>query len=130
MNESKTKYMSMNINSKEEETPLTSLSRIAIDKVDDFVYLGSWVANTERDFKVRKGKAWVSCHWMKNIWKSNLPTELKKRLFIATVEYILLYGSETWTVTKEISKEIDGCYSRMLHAQDGSKYRFESTHNQ
>ena len=22
--------------------------------------------------------------------------------------------SETWTVTKEISKKIDGCYSRML----------------
>ena len=114
MNESKTKYMSMNISSKEEETPLMSLSGIAIDKVDDFVYLGSWVANTERDFKVRKAKAWVSCHRMKNIWKSNLPTELKKRLFIATVESILLYGSETWTVTKEISKKIDGCYSRML----------------
>ena len=62
MNESKTKYMTMNISSKEEETPLMSLSGIAIDKVDDFVYLGSWVANTERDFKVRKAKAWVSCH--------------------------------------------------------------------
>ena len=56
MNESKTKYMSMNISSKDEETPLMSLSGIAIDKVDDFVYLGSWVANTERDFKVRKAK--------------------------------------------------------------------------
>ena len=104
----------MNISSKEEETPLMSLSGTTIDKVDDFVYLGSWVANTERDLKVRKAKAWVSCHRMKNIWKSNLPTELKKCFLIATVESILLYGSETWTVTKEISKKIDGCYSRML----------------
>ena len=40
--------------------------------------------------------------------------QLKIRLFRATVESILLYGSETWTVTEALAKWIDGCYTRML----------------
>ncbi|KAL5257936.1 hypothetical protein ACHWQZ_G012773 [Mnemiopsis leidyi] len=39
---------------------------------------------------------------------------MKIRLFVATVESILLYGSETWTLTESLSKQIDGCYTRML----------------
>ena len=51
---------------------------------------------------------------MKKIWSSNLRRDLKIRLFLATVESILLYGYETWTITKSLSKLIDGCYTRML----------------
>ena len=114
MNESKTKYLSMNLTSEEEDQVLTGVSGEAIEKVNDFVYLGSWIANTEHDFRVRKAKAWASCHQMKKIWTSNLRQDLKKRLFVATVESILLYGSETWTITKSMAKRIDGCYTRML----------------
>jgi len=32
----------------------------------------------------------------------------------ATVESILLYGAETWTMTKELNKELDGTYSGLL----------------
>ena len=39
---------------------------------------------------------------------------VKERLFVATVEYILLYGSETWTINKVMKKRLDGCYTRML----------------
>ena len=35
------------------------------------------------------------------------------------IESILLYGAETWTITKKLEKEIDGCYTRLLrHAQN------------
>lgn len=114
MNESKTKYLSVNLNSEEEDQVLTGVSGVTIERVNDFVYLGSWIANTEHDFRVRKAKAWASCHQMKKIWTSNLRQDLKKRLFVATVESILLYGSETWTITKSMAKRIDGCYTRML----------------
>ena len=40
--------------------------------------------------------------------------KLKIRLFLATVESVLLYGSETWTVDKSLQKRLDGCYTRML----------------
>ncbi len=48
------------------------------------------------------------------IWKSDLRRDLKIRLFQATVELILLYGSETWTMTASFLSRFDGCYNRML----------------
>ena len=36
------------------------------------------------------------------------------RLFLTTVESVLLYGSEAWTLTKKLTKQLDGCYTRML----------------
>ena len=43
-----------------------------------------------------------------------LSKRIKIRLFIATVESVLLYGAETWTITKSMKKQLDGCYTRML----------------
>ena len=68
----------------------------------------------ERDFEVRKGKAWGACHQLKTIWKSDMRRDMKIRLFRATVESILLYGSETWTISQSMVKKINGCYARML----------------
>ena len=56
----------------------------------------------------------IACHSLKAVWKSDLRRDLKIRLFTATVESVLLYGSETWTMTKRLTKTIDGCYTRML----------------
>eukprot|EP00116_Pleurobrachia_bachei_P005435 sb/3465697/ len=39
---------------------------------------------------------------------------IKVNLFRTTVEAILLYGAETWTLTSTLEKRLDGCYSRML----------------
>ncbi|KAL5255427.1 hypothetical protein ACHWQZ_G010854 [Mnemiopsis leidyi] len=39
---------------------------------------------------------------------------MKIRLFRATVESVLLYGSETWTISQAMAKRINGSYSRML----------------
>ena len=65
-----------------------------MEKVDDFVYLGSRIMRTERDFEVRKGKARGAYHHFKTIWKSGMRKKIKIRLFRATVESVLLYGSE------------------------------------
>ena len=113
MNESKTKYMAINIPDSTTAGLKTSSGEL-LEQVEDFVYLGAWVGSTEHDFIVRKAKAWAACHKMKKIWKSKLRKDLKIRLFQATVESILLYGSETWTITKALEKKIDGCYTRML----------------
>ena len=112
MNCSKTKFMTLNI--PEEESSLVGSTGNQLEKVDDFVYLGAWIATTERDLRVRKAKAWTACHKLKKIWKSSLRRGMKIRLFVATVESILLYGSETWTLTESLKKQIDGCYTRML----------------
>ena len=41
-------------------------------------------------------------------------TELKKKFFVATVESILLYGCEAWTLTKSMENALGGTYTRML----------------
>ena len=81
---------------------------------DNFKYLGGWMESSEKDFEIRKALAWKACHKLSKIWKSHIKKKLKERLFLSTVESILLYGSETWTMTKSLQKRLDGCYTRML----------------
>ncbi|XP_062577351.1 uncharacterized protein LOC134239192 [Saccostrea cucullata] len=45
------------------------------------------------------------------IWRSTMPRDLKLRFFIATVESILLYGCEIWTLTVAQEKSLDGTYT-------------------
>ena len=56
--------------------------------------------------------AWSACN---DITKSG-PLSFQKRIqiFRATVEPILLYGSETWTLSKKLEKRLDGTYTRLL----------------
>ena len=128
MNDSKTKFMTLN--TPEEESHLVSSSGKPLEKVTDFVYLGAWIATTERDLSVRKAKAWAACHKLQKIWKSNLRRGLKIRLFVATVESILLYGSETWTLTEALKKKIDGCYTRMLRMALNIDWRSHTTNKE
>ena len=64
-----------------------------LEEVKDFKYLGSWVHSTEQDIKVRKATAWKVCNKLSKIWKSTLSRNLKIKLFHATVESVLLYGT-------------------------------------
>ena len=51
---------------------------------------------------------------MRKEWTTKLPRATKVRLFRATVESVLLYESETWTVTKKLEESVNGCYTRMM----------------
>ena len=91
--------------------------------MDDFIYLGSWIESTDREIRVRKEKAWGALHRLKDIWKSKLSKSLKVRLFIAACESVLLYGSETWTLTKAQEKNLDGTYTKMLRMVLGISWK-------
>ena len=87
---------------------------IQLENVPDFKYLGALMVSTEKDVKARKAATWRACSKLGRIWKSSLPRQFKQRLFAATVESVLLYGCEAWTVTTKLAKELDGCYTRLL----------------
>ena len=112
MNEKKTEYMSFGLSGR----PLASKSGADLKKVDDFLYLGSWVNTTERDLSVRIAQAWAASNKLDTIWKSRLCRDLKIQFFRATVESVLLYGAECWSLTKQQQKRLDGCYTRLLRA--------------
>ena len=86
LNESKTNYLPIN----SPHGIVKASSGMVLDAVDDFVYLGAHLDNPEHEFAVRKTKAWAACHQMKKIWSSKMRRQLKIRLFIATVESIIL----------------------------------------
>ena len=121
INEGKTKVKTLNM--EDRSSDLQSRSGEAIEKVDYFIYLGSWIESTDREIRVRKGKAWGALHRLKDIWKSKLSKSLEIRLFIAACESVLLYGSDTWTLAKAQEKSLDGTYTKMLRMVLGISWK-------
>ena len=112
LNAKKTEVITYNIQT--DHPPLTTTEGTALKGVNDFKYLGSWVNSTEQDLKVRKALAWRALNGMASVWNTNLPRQIKLSFFYATVESVLLYGSECWTLKPTLQKALDGCYTRML----------------
>jgi len=93
---------------------ITAIDGSQLEVLQDFKYLGLVMSSTEADIKARKGMAWRACSKMDHIWKSNLNRTLKIRLLTSAVEAVLLYGCETWSLSKKQEQELDGYYTRML----------------
>ena len=110
MNDSKTKFMAYNI---KDDVTLVTKTGSHLEQVKDFQYLGSWVDESEKDFKIHKALAWKACNKMCSLWKSALPASLKISFFCAALESILLYEAEGWTTSK-LEARLDGCYTRLL----------------
>ena len=86
----------------------------ALKVVDNFKYLASWMASSNQDFYIRKAMAWRAYHKIKRLWNSTLDNNLKIRISKVTIETLLLYGSETWTIDNKLRRKIDGCYTKLL----------------
>ena len=103
INESKTEYMSYNGNG---DGRILSSNGHKIKLITDFQYLGSWLNTTKRDIDVRIAKALSAHDKLKIILKSDLDKVYKIESFRATVESILLNGSESWSLTSLLTKRL------------------------
>ena len=61
------------------------------------------------------------------MWKSSLNRKIKIRLFVATVETVLLYGSNTWSLTEKLTKQLDGTYTKMLRMVQNISWQSHTT---
>jgi hypothetical protein len=111
LNAAKTELLTVNIPGSES---IKSITGKELKRVDKFKYLGSYILDSFQDFKVRKALAWDACNKLERVWISDLDRKLKIRFFRACVESVLLYGSETWTISAKMQSRIDGCYTRLL----------------
>ena len=111
LNGPKTKALAYNI---QNPPPLCTHDGTALEYKGDFKYLGSWVDSSEKDMAVRKALAWKALNGMTKIWTSDMKPDLKKRFFLSTVESILLYGCESWSMTETQERSLNGTYTRML----------------
>ena len=103
-----------NIQHRYKGTFLITNDGIELEKVEDFRYLGSWVDSTDKDIKIRKAQAWQALNKKNCMWNSNMRKEIKVRFFVAATESILPYGCESWTLTPEIERMLNGTYPKML----------------
>ena len=83
----------------QDEIDLKPMSGDLLKQVHDFKYLGSWMADSKKDMKVRIRLAWKALNKLDKIWKSKLKSKLKIQFFRSKVESFLLYGAESWNLT-------------------------------
>ena len=125
INETKTEFITYKNNG-----DLYSSSGAKLKKVENFKYLGSHIANTQRDIENRIGQAWGAITKMKELWNSDIMKQLKIDFFRAAIESILISGSQCWTLTKTQEKRLDGTYTRMLRTVIGVSWRDKITNKQ
>lgn len=128
VNAKKTEFMAYN-----QDLPINVILSINggdIKQVETFKYLGGWMKDCESDIKIRKALAWAACHKLKSVWSSSLKKSIKTRLFLCTVESVLLYNSETWSLTKQMERSLDGVYTRMLRMALNISWKQHMTNEQ
>ena len=125
VNEYKTEYMCYN-----QTGDIFTLDGTSLKLVDKFTYLGNSVSSTEKDINTRLTKAWIAIDWFSIIWKSDLTDKMKCSFFQAAVVSILLYGCTTWTLTKRLTKKLDGNYTKMLRAILNKSWQQHPTRHQ
>ena len=127
-NETKTDYL--DLCKSDNNHIITTLNNTPLNKVEDYKYLGSSISASLKDFSIRKGMAWSACNDMNKIWSSKLPCNHKVEIFGATIEHILLYGSETWTMSKKLEDRLDGTYTRLLMRVKNLSWKRHPSHAQ
>ena len=114
INKKKTKNLILNTNC---ERPIM-LEGEGLEEVESFRYPGSIVESRrgiEADVETRISKARAAFHILRNVWKSRIIGKTTKiRLFNTNVKSVLLYGAETWRMSKTTLKRIQTFVNQCL----------------
>ena len=115
INMKKTKVMHLNLT---EPHPQITIDGEKLEAVDDFTYLGSNISaknSVQKDISARINKARNSYCSLRNIWKSNIYSlKTKLRLFNSNVISVLLYGCQSWRVSKDDMNKLDVFQTKCL----------------
>ena len=90
-----------------------------VEVVERFTYLGSDIpvsAGCESEVNRRLGQAWGVMNSLDNgVWRCRyLCGRTKVRVFSSLVPPVLLYGCETWTLTKDLRWRLNSFGTRSL----------------
>jgi len=118
INVNKTKVLRLNAR---RQDPI-KINGTDVEDTDSFVYLGATVNNlggAEQDIRSRFGKARSVFHRLSRVWRTGeFHRETKMRIFKSNIIAVLLYGCETWRMTKADEKRLDiflhKCLRRIL----------------
>ena len=109
-----------------------SIANVARTKYLGALIMGHGTDDEEVEARIDKARATFMMHHY--IWRNkDLSIEIKLRLFKVRVLGMLLYGGESWTVTKQIVKSLRGfvakCYASIKHSmrKRNNGYTFSMT---
>ncbi len=89
-----------------------------LEEGNEFTYLGSKVStdgDSGKDVSTRLSKENQAFGLLNPVWRSTkLTLQTKLRIFKSNVLLVLLYGSECWKATKEISRKLDVFQTKCL----------------
>ena len=127
INVSKTKIMKINPPPKtRNSSDSLQIDNEKIEEVDSFIYLGSIVSKTggtDEDVGNRIRLANAAFGSLQEIWSSgNISRRLKLQIFTSNVKSVLLYGCETWKVTKFVTNKLQVFINRCLRKICGIFY--------
>ena len=84
-----------------------TVNNVQIKQVDYFKYLGNWIASdgrSDRDIRCRISKAKQAFMDMRNqLCAKIIGLEVRERLLKCYIWSVLLYGCESWTISKGTS---------------------------
>lgn len=103
-NYSKTKVMT---NSTQE---IITINNNTLTYVDDYVYLGQVISfndSSNKEILRRISLGWKKYWSLKFIMKGNYEMQLKKLIFDSCVLPVVLYGSQTWSLTKAQANKVN-----------------------
>ena len=116
ISKSKTKVMRVNTRNADK----IELDGEEIDEVEDFMYIGSKISRdsgSDRGIQVRIRKARTVFTILAPVWRSKvISRKTKLRIFNTNIKSVLLYGSETWKVTKATSNKLQSFVNRCLRS--------------
>lgn len=118
------KTKNLRINNKSEEALM--LGEEDIEKVSSFCYLGSIISEdggTTEDIRCRIKKATAAFAQLRPIWKNKqISRKTKLRIFQSNVKSVLLYGCETWSSTKTMTRKLQTFINRCLRTIIGIRW--------
>ncbi len=93
------------------------MSEAPVEVVDSFCYLGDVVrceGGAEAAVRGRRACAWKSWRELASLLvNQNIPLGIRAQLYRACVRSVLLYGAETWAMTKQHEALLIRCDVRM-----------------
>ena len=118
INTAKTKFLRLKTNNNQN----LKVDNEPIEEVEQFVYLGSVITTTggtTEDVDARIKKAKGAFAQLSKLWNArDISLRTKMRLFQSNVKSVLLYGSESWFMTKAIETKlqvfVNKCLRRLL----------------
>eukprot|EP00899_Mesostigma_viride_P029130 jgi/Mesvir1/9401/Mv25680-RA.1 len=78
--------------------------------------LGSLLPSCEVDVDHRISLAWHALRQYRALWRKPLGKIEKQDLFKVLVLPVLTYGAETWTLTADLARKLDGAVTSMLRS--------------